>query len=159
MFDIGDVAVYPAHGVGIIEAVENKVVGGQEKTFYVMRILENNMTVLVPKDQAQRVGLRSVISKEEARKVYSILKEKKLSLNHQTWNRRYREYMEKLKSGSIYEVAQVLKDLHLISRQKPLSFGERKLFDTAHSLLVKELSLAEGLKETKVQEKIKEALS
>ncbi|HIE33339.1 MAG TPA: CarD family transcriptional regulator [Thermodesulfobacteriaceae bacterium] len=159
MFNIGDVAVYPAHGVGVIEAVESKVIGGQEKTFYVMRILENNMTVLVPKDNAHKIGLRSVISKDEAQKVYSILKEKRPSLNHQTWNRRYREYMEKLKSGSIYEVAEVLRDLHLVSLQKPLSFGERKLFDTAHNLLVKELSLAEGLKEEEVERKIQQALS
>ncbi len=159
MFNIGDIAVYPAHGVGVIEAVENKVIGGVEKTFYVMRILESNMTVLVPKDNAHKIGLRNLISREEARRVYEILRERKISLNHQTWNRRYREYMEKLKSGSIYEVAEVLRDLHLISLQKPLSFGERKLFDTARNLLVKELAFAEGLKEEEVEKKIQEVLS
>ncbi len=159
MFNIGDMAVYPAHGVGVIEAVENKVIGGEEKTFYVMRILESNMTVLVPKDNADKVGLRGLISREEAARVYEILRQKEVSFNHQTWNRRYREYMEKLKSGSIFEVAEVYRDLHLVSRQKPLSYGERKLFDTARCLLVKELSLAENLKEEEVERKIKEILA
>ncbi len=159
MFNIGDMAVYPAHGVGIIEAVENKVIGGEEKTFYVMRILESNMTVLVPKDNADKVGLRGLISKEEASRVYEILGKKEVSFNQQTWNRRYREYMEKLKSGSIFEVAEVYRDLHLVSLQKPLSYGERKLFDTARCLLVKELSLAENLKEEEVERKIKEVLA
>ncbi len=158
MFNIGDMAVYPAHGVGVIEAVENKVIGGQEKTFYVMRILENNMTVLVPKDTAHKIGLRSLIPKEEVPKVYEVLGQKELSFNHQTWNRRYREYMERLKSGSIYDVAEVLKDLHLVSLQKPLSFGERKLFDTAYNLLVKELALAEGVDEEEIKARIKKVL-
>jgi len=158
MFNIGDMAVYPAHGVGVIEAVENKVIGGEERTFYVMRILETNMTVLVPKDSADRVGLRQVISREEAQEVYRILSEKEISINHQTWNRRYREYMEKIKSGSIFEVARVYRDLHLVRKTKPLSYGERKLFDTARILLVRELSLAEGLKEEEVEEKIRKAL-
>ncbi|HFC97942.1 MAG TPA: CarD family transcriptional regulator [Thermosulfurimonas dismutans] len=158
MFNIGDVAVYPAHGVGVIEAVENKVIGGEEKTFYVMRILETNMTVLIPRDNAHRIGLRNVISREEASRVYEILSRKEVSFNHQTWNRRYREYMEKIKSGSIFEVAEVYRDLYLVSQHKPLSYGERKLFDTARCLLIKELSLAENLKEEEVEEKIREVL-
>ncbi len=158
MFSVGDMAVYPAHGVGVIEAEEKKVIGGVEKTFFVMRILDNDMTVLIPKDNIDRIGLRSIISKEEANKVYDILREKKVSFNHQTWNRRYREYMEKIKSGSIYELAQVLRDLHIISRDKQLSFGERRMLDTAKSLLVKELSLAEGLEEKQIEEKINSML-
>ncbi len=158
MFNIGDIAVYPAHGVGVIEAVESKVIGGVERTFYVMRLLESNLTVLVPKDNAEKVGLRGLISKEEASKVYEILSQKSVSYSSQTWNRRYREYMDKLKSGSIYDVAAVLRDLHLVSKQKPLSFGERKLYDTAKNLLIKELALAEGTKEEEVEKKIQEIL-
>ncbi|NPA49861.1 MAG: CarD family transcriptional regulator [Thermodesulfobacteria bacterium] len=154
MFSVGDMAVYPAHGVGVIEAEEKKVIGGVEKTFYVMRILDNDMTVLIPKDNINRIGLRSIISKDEVDKVYDILREKKVSFNHQTWNRRYREYMEKIKSGSIFELAQVLRDLHIISHDKQLSFGERRMLDTAKNLLVKELSLAEGKEESEIEEKI-----
>lgn len=159
MFSVGDMAVYPAHGVGVIEAEETKVIGGVEKTFYVMRILDNDMTVLIPKDNINRIGLRSLISKEEVDKVYDILREKKVSFNHQTWNRRYREYMEKIKSGSIFELAQVLRDLHIISHDKQLSFGERRMLDTAKNLLVKELSLAEGKEEAEVEKKINDILA
>ncbi len=159
MFSVGDMAVYPAHGVGVIEAEEKKVIGGVEKTFYVMRILDNDMTVLIPKDNIDRIGLRSIISRDEVDKVYDILREKKVSFNHQTWNRRYREYMEKIKSGSIFELAQVLRDLHIISHDKQLSFGERRMLDTAKNLLVKELSLAEGREEAEIEEKINNILA
>ncbi len=159
MFSVGDMAVYPAHGVGVIEAEEKKVIGGVEKTFYVMRILDNDMTVLIPKDNIDRIGLRSIISKEEVEKVYDILREKKVSFTSQTWNRRYREYMEKIKSGSIFELAQVLRDLHLISHDKQLSFGERRMLDTAKNLLVKELSLAENKEEGEIEEKINRILA
>ncbi|AEH45706.1 transcriptional regulator, CarD family [Thermodesulfatator indicus DSM 15286] len=159
MFSVGDMAVYPAHGVGVIEAEEKKVIGGKEKIFYVMRILDNDMTVLIPKDNIDRIGLRNIISKEETSKVYSILQERDVSLNNQTWNRRYREYMEKIKSGSIFELAQVLRDLYLISNDKQLSFGERRMLETAKSLLIKELSLAEGKTEAEIEDKINGLLS
>ncbi len=159
MFSVGDMAVYPAHGVGVIEAEEKKVIGGVEKTFYVMRILDNDMTVLIPKDNINRIGLRSIIAKDEVDKVYDILREKKVSFNHQTWNRRYREYMEKIKSGSIFELAQVLRDLYIISHDKQLSFGERRMLETAKNLLVKELSLAEGKEESEIEERINNILA
>ncbi|WP_022853108.1 CarD family transcriptional regulator [Thermodesulfatator atlanticus] len=159
MFSVGDMAVYPAHGVGVIEAEEKKVIGGVEKIFYVMRILDNDMTVLIPKDNIDRIGLRNIISKDEAEKVYGILSEKEVTFNNQTWNRRYREYMEKIKSGSIFELAQVLRDLHIISHDKQLSFGERRMLETAKNLLIKELSLAEGKSETEIEAKINDLLS
>ncbi len=159
MFSVGDMAVYPAHGVGVIEAEETKVIGGVEKTFYVMRILDNNMTVLIPKDNINRIGLRNIISPQEVEKVYGILREKEVNFNHQTWNRRYREYMEKIKSGSIFELAHVLRDLHLISNDKQLSFGERRMLETAKNLLVKELSLAENKEEQEISEKIDRILA
>jgi len=117
------------------------------------------MTVLIPKDNIDRIGLRNIISKDEVEKVYDILREKKVSFNHQTWNRRYREYMEKIKSGSIFELAQVLRDLHIISYDKQLSFGERRMLDTAKNLLVKELSLAEGREEAEIEKKINDILA
>ena len=115
MFKKGDVAVYPAHGVGVIEAIEEKTISGKEQKFYIMKIMGNGMTIMVPTDNVKQVGLRGIISDKEVTKVYNILKAKKnASIDSQTWNRRYREYMDRIKTGSVYEVASVLRDLFLL---------------------------------------------
>ena len=115
------------------------------------------MTVMVPKENADTVGLRQVISKNKVPKVLRILKDKKRNraYDHLTWNRRYREYMEKIKTGSAFEIAEVLRDLFLLKHNKELSFGERRMLDTARNLLVKELSIAKQVKEDHVAEQIK----
>ena len=154
MFSIGDLAVYPAHGVGIIEAIEKKTVGGTEHIFYVMRILENDMKIMIPKSNAANIGLRGIISEEEVEKVYSILQDRDIEFTPQTWNRRYREYMEKIKTGSIFDLAVVLRDLYILQADKPLSFGEKKMLDTAKGLLIKEISVARKLKEQEVADGI-----
>lgn len=142
-FHVGDLAVYPAHGVGRIEAIETKVVNGEEHDFYIMKIIENSMVIMIPTWNVTSVGLRDVIRKRDIPKIYNVMKSKPdQPMDNQTWNRRYREYMEKIKTGSLYEVAEVFRDLSLIKLTKDLSFGERKLFDTAQNLLVKELSTA-----------------
>ncbi len=142
-FKVGDLAVYPAHGVGRITAIEARVVSGESHDFYIMEILENSMKIMIPVWNVEQVCLRDVIDAEEVPKVYEIMKDRKLGVNEgQTWNRRYREYMEKLKTGSLYDVAIVYRDLSVLKFTKDLSFGERKLFDTAQILLVKELSTA-----------------
>lgn len=142
-FRIGDLAVYPAHGVGKIEAIESRVINGEKHDFYMMKVLENNMLIMIPIRNVDSVGLRDIIDKKEIPKVYEVMKAKKETLNdNQTWNRRYREYMDKIKTGSLYDVAEVYRDLSLLKLTKDLSFGERKLFDTAQVLLVKELSTA-----------------
>lgn len=146
-FKAGDLAVYPAHGVAKIERIEVKEVGGEKFTFYVLHVLENDMKVMVPIQNADSVGLRNIISKKEVKEVYDILEEKDVKFTPQTWNRRYREYMEKIKTGSIFELAAVLRDLYILQRDKPLSFGERKMLDTAKTLLVKELAIAQNKKE------------
>ena len=152
MFKIGDLAVYPAHGVGIIERIENRKFSGCQENFYVMRILENNMIIMIPSSNAANVGLREIINRKEVSKVFSILKETDMCVDdNQTWNRRYRDYMEKIKSGSVFEVAEVYRDLTTIQQDKELSFGERKMLDTARSLLVKEISLAKNMKEEDVE--------
>ena len=130
-FKVGDKAVYPAHGVGEVTAIENRSIGGMEQTFYILRILENGMKIMVPTNNVRQVGLREVISKSKVDKVFKILKEKTLSVETTTWNRRYREYMEKIKSGEPRQIAQVLRDLYLLKGDKDLSFGERKMLDTA----------------------------
>jgi CarD family transcriptional regulator len=142
-FQIGDLAVYPAHGVGRIEAIESKVISGEKHDFYIMKVLENNMVIMIPTWNVDSVGLRDVISESDIPKVYEIMrKDRESPLDSQTWNRRYRDYMEKIKTGSLYEVAEVYRDLYLLKLNKDLSFGERKLYDTAQFLLVKELSTA-----------------
>ena len=142
MFKIGDLAVYLAHGVGRIESVESRQVSGKNQDFYIMKILENEMIIMIPVDKVSSVGLRDIIGVSEVTKVYDIMKKRDIPADNQTWNRRYREYMEKIKTGSVYEVAEVLRDLYLLKEEKDLSFGERKLLDTAQSLLLKELSIA-----------------
>lgn len=150
----GDHAVYPGHGVGEVVAVETKEILGSKQTFYSIRILETGMKIMVPKDNAQSVGLRPIVSKTEAAKVIEILKETNVKIDNQTWNRRYRDYMEKIKTGSVYEIAEVLRDLFLLKVDKELSFGERKMLDTARNLLLRELSLATSTEEMKKQEDI-----
>jgi CarD family transcriptional regulator len=155
IFKVGDLAVYPAHGVGRIESIEARNLYGSSQNFYIMRILDNNMIIMIPISNANNVGLREIIKEEEVSKIFKILKEKDVEFDNQSWNRRYREYMEKIKTGSVFEVAQVLRDLFLLKLEKELSFGERKMLDTAKSLLVKEISIAKKMEETKVEENIK----
>ena len=142
MFKVGQLAVYPAHGVGMIESVEKRQIGDSHQSFYIMRILENEMIIMIPTANADSVGLRPVIGSKEVPQVYAILKDHDVIIENQTWNRRYRDYMKKIKTGSVFEVAQVLRDLFLLKLDKDLSFGERKMLDTARSLLVKEISIA-----------------
>jgi CarD family transcriptional regulator len=155
MFKIGDLAVYPAQGVGIIERIEQRKISGCQQDFFVMRILENNMIIMIPSSNVANVGLRQIIDRKEVSKVFSILKARDICVDdNQTWNRRYRDYMEKIKSGSVYEVAEVYRDLTNIQQDKELSFGERKMLDTARSLLIKEISLAKNMKEEDVERDI-----
>jgi len=154
MFKVGDLAVYPAHGVGRIECIESKDISGNRQEFYIMRILENDMKIMIPIQNAEAVGLRELIDDAEIPKVYSILQTKKISVDSGTWNRRYREYMEKIKTGSIFELAEVLRDLYVLKEDKELSFGERKMLDTARNLLVRELSIAQGVSEQQAEQEV-----
>ena len=154
-FKVGDKAVYPAHGVGEVTAIENRSIGGIEQTFYILRILENGMKIMVPTDNIRQVGLREVISKSKVEKVLKILKAKSLSVETTTWNRRYREYMEKIKTGSVYEVAEVLRDLYILKADKDLSFCELELLDQAKGLLVREVAVAKGCDEDEIEREFK----
>jgi CarD family transcriptional regulator len=151
VFNVGDMAVYPAHGVGKIESIEQRQVGDKQQSFYVMKILDSSMVIMIPTVSCQNVGLRNIISSQDVSKIYDILNEKDVQFVTQPWNQRYREYMEKIKTGSVYEIASVLRDLFLLRVNKDLSFGERKMMDTAKSLLVKEIALANEFKETETQ--------
>ena len=151
VFNVGDMAVYPAHGVGKIESIEQRQVGGEKKSLYVMKILDSSMVIMIPTTSCQNVGLRNIISSQDVSKIYDILNERGMAIVSQPWNQRYREYMEKIKTGSVYEIASVLRDLFLLRVDKDLSFGERKMMDTAKSLLVKEIALANEFNETETQ--------
>jgi CarD family transcriptional regulator len=141
-FSVGDNAVYPGHGVGEVVAIESKEIMGSKCDFYIVKIRETGMKVMVPRANASSVGLRPIISRTEAGKVIEILQMTDVKIDNQTWNRRYREYMEKIKTGSVYEIAEVLRDLFLLKVDKELSYGERNMLDTARKLLMKELTLA-----------------
>ena len=154
-FKVGDKAVYPAHGVAEVVAIERKEISGHEMVFYVLKILDNGMKVMIPTSNVKAVGMREIISSVEAEEVFKILRKKEKVVESTTWNRRYREYMEKIKTGSVYEIAEVLRDLFLLRVDKELSFGERKMLDTARSLLLKELSLATSQTELSEQEEVK----
>jgi len=154
-FQIGDLAVYPAHGVGEIQAIESRVINGEAHDFYIMKVLENGMVIMIPISNVESVGLREIIDKKEVPKVYDVMKFRKDGLpDNQTWNRRYREYMDKIKTGSLYDVAEVFRDLFLLKLTKDLSFGERKLYDTAQVLLVRELSTAKKMDEDTILSEI-----
>ena len=153
-FKTGDKAVYPGQGVGEVMGIEHTEVAGQRQSFYVLRILENGMRIMIPINKVGSVGLREIISEEDVKQVYAILREKDISVDSTTWNRRYREYMEKIKTGSVFEIAEVMRDLCVLRGTKELSFGERKMLDNARGLLIKELALAKNVSEDKIAEEI-----
>lgn len=154
-FSIGDKAVYPAHGVAEIVGIETREIGGNKQTFYILKVLETGMKVMIPTRNVGTVGLREIMSARDVREVFNILRSKEISVEEgQTWNRRYREYMDKIKTGSVFEIAEVLRDLSLIKASKELSFGERKMLDTARQLLVRELAIAKNTNETKIEQEI-----
>jgi CarD family transcriptional regulator len=110
---------------------------------------------MIPTNGADSVGLREVITEDEIPKVYEILRNKDITIDKQTWNKRYREYLDKIKTGSVYEIARVLRDLFILKSDKNLSFGERKMMDTAKNLLIKEISIASNSEETKIEQDLK----
>jgi len=153
-FEIGKLAVYPAHGVGRIEAIESRVINSEKQEFYIMKILENSMVIMIPVQNVESVGLREIIALNDVINVYQVMKDRNIPQDNQTWNRRYRDYMEKIKTGSLYEVAGVFRDLYLLKLTKELSFGERKLLDTAQCLLIKELAIAKKTDEDVILKEI-----
>ena len=151
-FNVGDKAVYPAHGVGIIrDVVTQDMEDGERVTVYVLKILDNGMTIRVPVNNARSIGMRAVITREHVDKVYEILRDRDVPTDNQTWNRRYRDYMSKIKTGDPLEVAKVLRDLALLKGDKALSFGERKMFDQARCLLVQEISVDKDTDEKTIE--------
>lgn len=158
-FTIGDKAVYPAQGVAEVVGIENKEINGTLCSFYVLRVLDSEMQILVPKEKADQVGLRPLATKDEIEEVFDILREQDIHIDKQTWNRRYRGFMEKIKTGSLFEVAEVFRDLYRLKSSKALSFGERRMLDTAKGLIVKELSVARNWTEQRVEKELEKAFA
>ena len=150
-FKVGDKAVYPTHGVVEVIAIERMEISGHDMTFYVLRPLAEGGKIMLPTSNVATVGMREIISNEEADEVFRILRKKEKVVESTTWNRRYREYMEKIKTGSIFEIAKVLRDLYLLKGDKDLSFGERRMLDKARSLLIKEIAIAKAMSEDEIE--------
>lgn len=151
MFNIGDKVVYPMHGAGIIEAIEEKEISGEKISYYIIKLPMGEMRAMVPLNKVTEIGLRQVVDDGEIDRMLEVLKAKSsgMSLN---WNHRYRENMEKIKSGSIFEVAEVVRNLSLRDRQKGLSTGEKKMFENARRILISELVLVRNIGENRAVE-------
>lgn len=153
-FKIGDKAVYASYGIGEVTNIERREISGRKQKFYILRLLDSGTVVMVPTDKAVAKGLRTIIARAEVKKVFTMLKQRKVNLPRQTWNRRHRCYMTKINSGSVYEVAEVLRELTLLGTKKQLSFSERRVLDTARSMLVRELALARRAPESRIEEEL-----
>ncbi|HHY46967.1 MAG TPA: CarD family transcriptional regulator [Firmicutes bacterium] len=157
MFNVGDKVVYPMHGAGIIEAIEEREVLGERQKYFIMRIPYGEMKVMVPTRNAHEVGLRDVISPEDVKKVLDVLRGDKTRMSS-NWNKRYRANLEKLKSGDVFAIAEVVRNLAKRDQEKGLSTGERRMLENAKHILISEIVLAEGKSEEEVTETIEEIL-
>ena len=154
LFKVGDKAVVPALGVGVIKEIETLNLGGAALEVYVIKILDNGLTYKVPVNRVEQNAIREVMSLADIDIVYTILADREKPADKQTWNRRYREYMNKIKTGIPHEVAAVLRDLAILRSEKTLSFGERKMYDQAHGLIVQEIAVARDVDEAVVKDEI-----
>ncbi|RJX20923.1 MAG: CarD family transcriptional regulator [Ammonifex sp.] len=150
MFKIGDKVVYPMHGAGVIEAIEEEEVLGEKKDYYVLRLPVGNMKVMIPIANGEGIGLRQVIDKQDVGKVLKLLKSSGSAMPT-NWNHRYRANLEKIKSGNIYAVAEVVRNLARREREKGLSSGEKRMLENAKQILISELVLATELEEDKAK--------
>ena len=142
IFNIGDKAVYPSHGVTEIVAREDRDFGGAHAEVYVLKVLETGTTIIVPTNKAATVGLRELVSTNEIAELFDLLRSQHVPRDSQTWNRRHREYTDKLRTGNPFEIAEVIHDLASLQADKQLSFGEKKLLRNAVSMLAKEIAIA-----------------
>ena len=150
MFNVGDRIVYPMHGAGVIVGIEQKNLSGAPEDYYIIRLTSGEMKVMIPVCNKDLVGLREIITKDEVSKVLEVLRNREMEMST-NWNHRYRANLEKIKSGSIYNVAEVVTGLSLRDREKGLSTGERKMLENAKHILYSELALVEDLNEEQVQ--------
>lgn len=158
MYRVGTKVVYPTHGVGLVEAIEKKEVSGKRQSFYILRIIGSGMTIMVPTKNAKRVGLREVIGPSEIPKVMAILKKNDLEISP-NWNRRFKDNLERIKTGSLYEVALVLRKLVLLQKERSLSFGEKKMLENVRKLIISEISHASGVDQERARAQVEKAVN
>ena len=152
MFSIGDYAVCPGHGVGQVVDIEERDLGTSKQSFYIIKILANGMTVMVP--ITSKNGIRSLVQSDTVTEVFGVLSNHDVDVDTSTWNRRFREYTAKVTTGSLVEIAEVLRELFLLSNRKSLSYGEKKMLDQCRELIAQEISLTQGAASTDVKVKI-----
>src|SRR5512146_170136 len=157
-FQVGDKVVYPNHGVGVIEQISSRTLGSAVEKFYLLKIKSSSLKVMVPFHNVESVGLRRVIKNGEIQHIVDFLADGKCE-NHADWKYRFKENSDKMRTGSLLEVAGVLKSLLLLNQTKPLSFREKKMLERARYLLVSELAMAKNCNETEVEQILTKALS
>lgn len=150
MYRIGDRVVYPMHGAGIIEGIEEREILGASQNYYILRLPTKDMKVMLPTDNADRLGVRGIVSEHTVTEVFEILKDKQSELSS-NWNRRYRDNLELVKTGDIHDVARVVRDLQILDREKGLSTGERKMLCSTKQILVSELALVRNQNEKDIE--------
>jgi CarD family transcriptional regulator len=158
LFHIGDKVVYPNHGVGIIEQISSRTIGATVEKFYLLKIKSSSLKVMVPFHNVNSVGLRRVVRNGEIQKILDFLTDGECC-NNSDWKDRFKENSDKMRTGSLLEVAAVLKGLLLLNQTKPLSFREKKMLERARYLLVSELAMAKNLEETAIEQLLSKALS
>ena len=150
MYNVGDKVVYPMHGAGVIDSIEEKEILGEKQSYYILK-MPGEVKVMVPISTAEQHGIRNVIDKCEAEKVMNVLEQDETEME-KNWNKRYRDNMDKMKSGDIYEIADVVRNLSFKQKEKGLSTGEKKMLHNAKQILVSELVLAEHATQDEVEE-------
>lgn len=157
MFNVGDKIVYPMHGAGVIDAIEEKDILGEKQAYYILR-MPGEVKVMVPTAKAEEIGVRSIIDKSSAEKVFRVLEsdETEMSMN---WNKRYRDNMDKMKSGDIYKIADVVRNLSFKQKEKGLSTGEKKMLSNAKQILVSELVLTEHASQGEIEQMVESKIS
>lgn len=145
MFKVGDKAVYPAHGLGVVKEIVTRAIGGCNQEFYVLQIQSSGATLMVPVNFSDRAGMRPIISKKEIEKIYELLSKSPKTASYTSWSKRFRHFNSKLQDGGLEEVAEILRDLYKLKSEQDLSYGEKKMMDKALTMLVSEISAATGV--------------
>jgi CarD family transcriptional regulator len=157
-FTVGDKVVYPHHGAAVIEGIEKKELLGEKRDYYILKLAYGDLTLMVPTDSTEEVGLRSVTPEKEMPKVFKLLKKQEPITNTTNWSRRFKANVEKLKSGDIYQVAEVVRTLHQRDREKGLSAGEKRMLTKARQILVSELTFSKSCNEEEAEKMLDEVL-
>jgi CarD family transcriptional regulator len=157
-FDVGDKVVYPHHGAAVIERREVRTELGQEREYLVLRLAYGDLTLMVPAENTDEVGLREVINDEEVDEVFAVLRKKEARMPT-NWSRRFKNHVEKLKSGDVYQVAEVVRNLSLRDKEKGLSAGEKRMLANSRRILTSELTFALGVSEEEAEKRLDEALT